>query len=378
MAAYAQEVANNCSSLAPKDSKYPVAISVAENETSTNAFASISDIAFFYNFRTNLCDAFGEVVFTTEQCQNFRQFYRYEAHEVGCALSKCDKILPEKLPERQLVSGPFLWVCAFSSRAPPESPPYIPLAEGAPRCLMCPTQKSKCGYETKYLCCDDGWDNLVVPQGSQGTSTNPDSSNVTSSRVRVNVRLYRHIVKRTTVIAFEGLSNTVPNLTEYTDVGPFASVVKNGSSVRDCQGLKPIYQLYSELRRETTYASDERLIDNMLKNGYQRKEIIGQTVSQLRECNANKVVITCYGVDGLQTRVTNTTDENIIWKQLFPRYGFVRVNFLAWDPEGNSSATSDPKADSSQLKPAELSPQPSSQQSEVRLKLTNDGSVTLE
>ncbi|KHJ46720.1 hypothetical protein D918_03044 [Trichuris suis] len=43
-------------------------------------------------------------------------FYRYEAHEVGCAKSRCEKITPDKEGEAQVVEGPILWVCAFTSK----------------------------------------------------------------------------------------------------------------------------------------------------------------------------------------------------------------------------------------------------------------------
>ncbi|KFD49226.1 hypothetical protein M513_09877 [Trichuris suis] len=174
MAAYAQTVANKCSSVAPVNETYPLAISVAQNETIEDAFGSIDEIGNWYNPRSKNCDADGETVFSTEQCQNFRQFYRYEAHEVGCAKSRCEKITPDKEGEAQVVEGPILWVCAFTSKAPPQLLPYIDLPVSVSNCEICSYQKSICGALTNNLCCDDQWDTFVIPSESEPQPSDPN------------------------------------------------------------------------------------------------------------------------------------------------------------------------------------------------------------
>ncbi|KHJ46719.1 hypothetical protein D918_03043, partial [Trichuris suis] len=189
---------------------------------------------------------------------------------------------------------------------------------------------------------DDGSKNSTLPPGGQPESSNSSKDNVPVENVRVNIVLYKDNALGRTIMAFEGLDNTFPansalEPTRYTRTGPIGSIVKNGSSVPGCKELKPVHQLYSAVTGETAYVANQKHIDNLVNElGFKDKGIIGQTVSGLKECNATKVVITCYGVNGFEIRVTNTTNSTTIWKQLFPKYRYVRTNFIAWEPEGSS------------------------------------------
>uniref|UniRef100_A0A5S6PYQ7 SCP domain-containing protein n=1 Tax=Trichuris muris TaxID=70415 RepID=A0A5S6PYQ7_TRIMR len=326
LAAYAQSLANKCSSLPPRNPKYPVTISAARDEAPENAFEEIVNMGAWYNRTSRLCQTGDNEIFSTEQCQNFRQFYRYEGRQVGCAKSMCETITPEGPPEGQAINGPILWVCAFSSRATPQLLPYVTLPDDMKNCEACTSEKSLCGAATKNLCCDAPLYDLVVPPKNTYSSNGRD--NLPPTRLRINVFLYKDNILDETVVAFEGLRHTYPegiprDLNRYTKIGPIGSVVKLGAKVPACKHLKQIHQLYLPVMNQRIYVTDEIQIHRLLKQGYEDKGAIGQTVSEL------------------QTKVTNTTDELAIMNELSSTCYFGGVNFIVWAPTESASTSSD-------------------------------------
>uniref|UniRef100_A0A5S6QSC0 SCP domain-containing protein n=1 Tax=Trichuris muris TaxID=70415 RepID=A0A5S6QSC0_TRIMR len=303
---YAQSLANKCHSVAPREPKYPVAISAAENEQLENAFTAIDEIGKWYNEKTQRCNIIGPEYYSTKQCQNFRQFYRYEGHEVGCAMSKCQTVTPQSLPNGQGNNGSILWVCAFTSRAPSRKNPYAPLRGNVEPCKQCSSDKSMCNSSTSNLCCDAGMYDLVIPTKPVASAGIPpvehsfhcptkncstpfyspsDSplsvsstteSNLPPASLRRNVYLYKDRILGETFVTFDGLPDTPPvdisqDRTRYIRTGPIGSVVKLRAKFPACQQLKPIHHLYSPVMIESIYTADVRQIRTLQKQGYEDK-----------------------------------------------------------------------------------------------------------
>uniref|UniRef100_A0A5S6PZD5 SCP domain-containing protein n=1 Tax=Trichuris muris TaxID=70415 RepID=A0A5S6PZD5_TRIMR len=347
MAAYAEKLAEKCTSVPPQKPKYPVAISAAIDESPSNAFEEIAvEIHRWYNTTSRLCDSGGHTVYSTEQCQNYRQLFRYEADDIGCALSKCETITPHNPPDGQIVSGPFLWVCAFSSSADPKLPPFIMGTADYKPCDMCPSKKRICEASTDRLCCDASLYDFVVPS-QPPNSANGNTVTLPPANARMDVYVYTDNILGAKIIAFQGASNTLPQdilsyPSRYTRSKAIGSVIKQGATVPACANLKAIRHLHSPVMQHSIYTANERQISAMLMRGYEDKGAVGQTVSELQTCQANRVVYRCYNSFAEQIKVTNTTDESVIRSQLPPTYQFGGIDFLAWEPVENVTTPPEP------------------------------------
>uniref|UniRef100_A0A5S6QRR2 SCP domain-containing protein n=1 Tax=Trichuris muris TaxID=70415 RepID=A0A5S6QRR2_TRIMR len=329
LAAYAQEVANNCSTVPPTNLLHPVAISAADDDNPSNAFTSIDEIGIFYDSATRACSA----DFSPQQCQNFVQLYRFDINQTGCAKSRCDTITPAGPPNGQNNIGPILWVCAFDVSAPMDQPPFLELPNTLP-CMQCPSSKSLCDASTNNLCCDAPVFDLIV---SQDAAQAAGCGAMPPLETRTNVSRYYDNSMRTNILAFENLPGTFPSDLEtsgnkYTRLGPVGSVVSHNATVPECPYLKEIRHLYSPILKQNLYLIDEVEIRRRLEEGHQSRGVVGYAVPGYQMCEATIAMYRFFNPSINAVQLSNITDVDLVLRGMPPGYQWEGISFYLWDP----------------------------------------------